>query len=103
MHRFDFRLFIARRLIGSKSHKNSVSAPIIKIGIVAVAIGLTAMHIAVGTGFGLQQKIRAKITSFEGIFEFQIMRTTAHLSHLLLLIRLFLPILKNGSGLRMSI
>ena len=66
MHRFQFSLFIARRLIGSKSHKNSVSAPIIKIGIVAVAIGLTAMHIAVGTGFGLQQKIRTKITSFEG-------------------------------------
>lgn len=32
----------------------------------AVAIGLTAMHIAVGTGFGLQQKIRDKISSFEG-------------------------------------
>ncbi len=32
----------------------------------AVAIGLTAMHIAVGTGFGLQEKIRDKITSFEG-------------------------------------
>lgn len=66
MHNFQFSFFIARRLIGTRSYKNSVSAPIIKIGIIAVAIGLSAMHIAVGTGFGLQEKIRDKITSFEG-------------------------------------
>jgi lipoprotein-releasing system permease protein len=66
MHNVQFIFFVARRLISTKSYKNSVSAPIIKIGIIAVAVGLSAMHIAVGTGFGLQQKIRDKITSFEG-------------------------------------
>ena len=59
-------LFIAKRIIGSKSYKNSVSAPIIKIGIFAITIGLIAMHIAIGTGVGFQNKIKDKIISFEG-------------------------------------
>ena len=59
-------LFIARRIIETKSYKNSVSAPIIKIGIVAISIGLVAMHIAIGTGIGFQKKIKDKISSFEG-------------------------------------
>ncbi|MGB2100936.1 MAG: ABC transporter permease, partial [Flavobacteriaceae bacterium] len=59
-------LFIAKRIIGSKSYKNSVSSPIIKIGIIAITIGLVAMHIAIGTGVGFQNKIKDKISSFEG-------------------------------------
>ena len=59
-------LFIAKRIVGSKSYKNSVSAPIIKIGILAITIGLIAMHIAIGTGIGFQNKIKDKISSFEG-------------------------------------
>jgi lipoprotein-releasing system permease protein len=59
-------LFIAKRIIGSKSYKNSVSAPIIKIGIIAISVGLIAMHIAIGTGIGFQNKIKDKISSFEG-------------------------------------
>ena len=59
-------LFIAKRIIGSKSYKNSVSAPIIKIGIIAISVGLIAMHIAIGTGVGFQNKIKDKISSFEG-------------------------------------
>ena len=59
-------LFIAKRIVGSKFYKNSVSAPIIKIGILAITIGLIAMHIAIGTGIGFQNKIKDKISSFEG-------------------------------------
>ena len=59
-------LFIAKRIIGAKSYKNSVSSPIIKIGIIAITIGLMAMHIAIGTGVGFQNKIKDKISSFEG-------------------------------------
>ena len=59
-------LFIAKRIIGAKSYKSSVSSPIIKIGIIAIAIGLMAMHIAIGTGVGFQNKIKDKISSFEG-------------------------------------
>ena len=58
--------FIAKRLATSKKYKNSVSAPIIKIAIAAVVISVVMMLIAVATGLGLQQKIRDKITSFNG-------------------------------------
>ena len=58
--------FIAKRIISSKSYKNSVSAPIIKIGITAIALGLIVMLIAIATGIGLQQKIRDKTVAFNG-------------------------------------
>lgn len=58
--------FIAKRLATSKKYKNSVSAPIIKIAVAAVAISVVMMLISVATGLGLQQKIRDKITSFNG-------------------------------------
>ena len=62
----NFEFFIAKRIIGSKSYKSSISAPIIKIGIAAIAIGLIVMLIAVATGIGLQQKIRDKAVAFNG-------------------------------------
>lgn len=58
--------FIAKRLAASKKYKNSVSAPIIKIAVAAVAISIVMMLVSVATGMGLQQKIRDKITSFNG-------------------------------------
>lgn len=62
----NFEFFIAKRIIGSKSYKSSVSAPIIKIGIVAIAVGIIVMLIAIATGTGLQQKIRDKAIAFNG-------------------------------------
>ncbi|MCC1484111.1 ABC transporter permease [Winogradskyella immobilis] len=62
----NFELFIAKRIIGNKAYKNSVSAPIIKIGIAAIAIGIVVMLIAIATGLGLQQKIREKVSAFNG-------------------------------------
>ena len=62
----NFELFIAKRIIGNKSYKNSVSAPIIKIGIAAIAIGIIVMLVAIATGLGLQKKIREKVVAFNG-------------------------------------
>ncbi|TXG34541.1 ABC transporter permease [Seonamhaeicola maritimus] len=62
----NFEYFIAKRIISSKSYKSSISAPIIKIGIAAIAIGLIVMMIAIATGIGLQQKIRDKVVAFNG-------------------------------------
>ena len=58
--------FIARRLINAKEHKSSISAPIIKIAIAAVAIGMLMMIVSVSAGMGLQQKIREKVSAFNG-------------------------------------
>lgn len=62
----NYEYFIAKRIIGSKSYKSSISAPIIKIGIIAIAIGMIVMLIAIATGIGLQQKIRDKAIAFNG-------------------------------------
>jgi len=58
--------FIAKRLITAKDHKSSISAPIIKIAIVAIAIGIVMMIVSIATGIGLQQKIRQKVSAFNG-------------------------------------
>lgn len=62
----NFEYFIAKRIIDSKAYKSSISAPIIKIGITAIAIGIIVMMIAIAVGIGLQQKIREKIVAFNG-------------------------------------
>lgn len=62
----NYEVFIAKRIIASKKHKNSVSSPIIKISILAIAIGLIVMLFSVATGVGLQRKIKEKISGFNG-------------------------------------
>ncbi|RWW92238.1 ABC transporter permease [Flavobacterium cerinum] len=62
----NLEYFIARRLVTAKDHKSSISAPIIKIAIIAIAIGIIMMVIAVATGVGLQDKIREKVSAFNG-------------------------------------
>ncbi|MGV3697311.1 ABC transporter permease [Flavobacterium sp.] len=58
--------FIAKRLITAKDHKSSISAPIIKIAITAIALGIIMMIVSIATGVGLQQKIRQKVSAFNG-------------------------------------
>ena len=62
----NLEYFIAKRLITAKENKSSISAPIIKIAISAIAIGMIMMIVSVATGIGLQQKIREKISAFNG-------------------------------------
>ncbi|MGE6357080.1 ABC transporter permease [Flavobacterium sp. NPDC079362] len=62
----NLEYFIARRLITAKDYKSSISAPIIKIAISAIAIGIIMMMVSVATGMGLQQKIRDKVSAFNG-------------------------------------
>ncbi|MGB3150696.1 MAG: FtsX-like permease family protein [Maribacter sp.] len=62
----NLEYFIAKRLITGKEHKISISAPIIKIAIAAIALGVIMMLIAIATGVGLKYKIREKVTAFNG-------------------------------------
>lgn len=62
----NLEYFIAKRLIATKSYKSSISSPIIKIAITAIAIGIVMMIISVATGIGLQNKIREKVATFNG-------------------------------------
>lgn len=62
----NLEFFIAKRLISTKKYKSSISAPIIKIAIAAIAIGVIMMLVSFATGMGLQEKIREKIAAFNG-------------------------------------
>lgn len=62
----NFEIFIARRIIASKDYKSSISAPIIKIAITAIALGIIMMLVSIATGVGLQKKIREKVSAFNG-------------------------------------
>lgn len=62
----NFEYFISKKLIATKGYKSKVSSPIIKIAVVAISIGIIMMILAFGTGLGLQNKIRDKITAFNG-------------------------------------
>lgn len=62
----NLEYFIAKRLISVKSRKSTISTPIIKIAIAAISIGMIMMIVSVATGIGLQQKIREKVSAFNG-------------------------------------
>jgi lipoprotein-releasing system permease protein len=62
----NLEYFIAKRLITAKDYKSSISSPIIKIAITAIALGMIMMIVSVATGVGLQQKIRQKVSAFNG-------------------------------------
>lgn len=62
----NYELFVAKRIIADKNYKNSVSSPIIKIAITAIALGISIMLIAISIAGGFQEKIRDKIAGFKG-------------------------------------
>lgn len=62
----NFEYFIARRIIAAKDYKSSISGPIIKIAIAAIALGIIMMLVSVATSMGLQKKIREKVSAFNG-------------------------------------
>ena len=66
MNPLRLSLFLAQRLQNSHEYKHSVSARIIKIATVAVALGIAMMIIALATGFGLQKEIASKTAIFNG-------------------------------------
>ncbi|WP_416446605.1 ABC transporter permease [Leeuwenhoekiella sp. A16] len=62
----NFEYFIAKRIIKAGKYKSTASTPIIKIAIIAIVLGVVMMMITIATGVGLQQKIREKVSAFNG-------------------------------------
>lgn len=98
----NYELFIAKRIIVGKKYKNSISSPIIKIAITAIALGIIIMLIAVATGSGLQYKIRDKMAGFKG--HIQIVNYDSNQSDVstvpILKEQPFYPEFKNVSGVK---
>lgn len=57
---------MASRFIRSNTYKNTISAPIIKISILSIVMGLVMMLISISSGVGFQKTIQTKISSFFG-------------------------------------
>tara|TARA_B100001939_G_scaffold347842_1_gene370892 strand:+ start:1516 stop:2751 length:1236 start_codon:yes stop_codon:yes gene_type:complete len=62
----SFEHFLSKKILSARAYKNSISAPIIKIGVSAIAISVIVMIISVGIGTGMQKEIKDKISAFEG-------------------------------------
>lgn len=62
----NLELFIVKRLIYNNTTKSKLSAPIIKIGITAIALGIIVMLISIATGVGLQKEIQSKVMQLHG-------------------------------------
>lgn len=62
----NYELFIAKRLTASRQHKSTISSPIIKIAIVAIALGIIIMMVAIAVTVGSQKKIQEKVSGFNG-------------------------------------
>ncbi len=58
--------FIAKRLNSGTKEKASISSPILNIAVIAIALGIIMMLVSVATGIGLREKIREKISAFNG-------------------------------------
>lgn len=54
--------FIANRITLANKGKNNISKPIVKIGIIGIALGISVMILTVGIVLGFKQEIITKIT-----------------------------------------
>ena len=62
----NFEFFIAQRMRSSSTSESTVSGRIIKIAVLAIAMGLVMILIAIGTSLGMQREIKAKIIALSG-------------------------------------
>ncbi|PIE47113.1 MAG: transmembrane permease, partial [Flavobacteriales bacterium] len=66
--------------IADKKYQRSVSAPIIRIGIISIALGIVVMLVAVATTIGMQKKIKDKVTGFNGAIQLSSMENVSALN-----------------------
>ena len=62
----NFEHFLTKRILSARPYKNSISAPIIKIGVFAICISMVVMIVSLAVGLGMQKEIKNKISSIEG-------------------------------------
>lgn len=54
--------FIAKRIAGNNAGKDNISKPIVKIGIIGIALGIAVMLLTVGIVLGFKKEITSKIS-----------------------------------------
>ncbi len=66
MQNLNLEWFIAHRLASRNLGARTVSKPIVKIAIGAVALGIVIMLVAASSGMGFKRKVREKILGYSG-------------------------------------
>ena len=67
----NFEHFLAKRIIKSIPNKNTISVPIIKIGISAISLSLIIIVFSFAVTKGMQNEIKSKIYSLNGFLKIQ--------------------------------
>tara|TARA_B100001093_G_scaffold430021_1_gene425543 strand:+ start:153 stop:1388 length:1236 start_codon:yes stop_codon:yes gene_type:complete len=67
----NFEHFLAKRIIKSIPNKNTISVPIIKIGISAISLSLIIIVFSIAVTKGMQNEIKSKIYSLNGFLKIQ--------------------------------
>ena len=67
----NFEHFLAKRIIKSIPNKNTISVPIIKIGISAISLSLIIIVFSIAITKGMQNEIKSKIYSLNGFLKIQ--------------------------------
>lgn len=62
MYRVNAEKFIANRITLSNNGKNNISKPIVKIGIIGIALGISVMILTISIVLGFKKEIITKIT-----------------------------------------
>lgn len=62
--KLNSELFIARRISGSKTGSTRISAPVVNISVIGIALGLAVMIVAVAIVTGFQIEVTNKVTGF---------------------------------------
>lgn len=62
----NFEFFLARRMRSTTTDESTVSGRIIKIAVLAIAMGVVMILIAIGTSLGMQREIKAKTIALSG-------------------------------------
>ena len=57
----NFSYFIAKRILNKGQERNTISSPIVKIGIIGISLGVAVMIITMAVVTGFQQQIINKI------------------------------------------
>lgn len=65
----SFTLFVAKRILNGKNTKNNISTPIVKIGVIGIALGVSVMILTLAIVTGFQKQITNKITTFTAHFQ----------------------------------
>jgi lipoprotein-releasing system permease protein len=60
----NYELYIAKRIVFKSSKSETISRPVVRIGVAGVALGFAVMIVAISIVTGFKKEIREKVIGF---------------------------------------